>query len=95
MGRDYFVYILTNKYNRTLYIGVTNDLSRRLDEHKLKRLPSYSARYNLTKLVYYELFNDPYNAISREKVLKGWLRKKKIALIKGMNPKWNDLSNSL
>lgn len=90
-GRQYFVYILTNKWETTLYIGVTGNLPRRLEEHKQKVVPGFTARYNLTKLVYYEDTGDVRAAIEREKELKGWLRKKKVALIESINPEWKDL----
>ena len=89
--KDYYVYILSNK-SRTLYIGVTNNLERRLYEHKNKLIPGFTKKYNLTKLVYYETTNDIGEAIYREKQLKGWLRIKKIMLIEESNPDWDDLS---
>lgn len=86
------VYILTNKHNTTLYVGVTSDLYSRIIEHKEKKYPkSFSARYNLNKLVYYESFHSIEEAIAREKKLKGGSRRKKLDLINQMNPKWNDL----
>ena len=75
-----------------LYIGVTNDLDRRVFEHKTKRVPGFSARYNVQKLVYFESFGDVRAAIAREKQLKGWLRSRKVALIESTNPQWKDLS---
>jgi putative endonuclease len=78
---------------RTLYIGVTNDLERRVHEHKMKLIPGFTARYNLDKLVYYEAGENVSSAIEREKQIKGWLRSKKIKLIESMNPEWKDLSN--
>jgi putative endonuclease len=89
--KNYYVYILSNEA-RTLYIGVTNNLERRLYEHKNKLTRSFTKKYNLTKLVYYETYTDIRNAISREKQLKGWLRIKKITLIEEDNPGWDDLS---
>ncbi len=89
---DYYVYIITNK-SKTLYIGVTNDLSRRIYEHKNKIIDGFTKKYNISKLVYYETFNDPNEAIRREKQIKGWLRIKKIKLIESMNPDWKDLSD--
>ncbi len=89
--KQYYVYILTNR-SRTLYTGVTNDLQRRVYEHKHKLVPGFTAKYNLTRLVYYEATPDIHAAIAREKQIKGWLRAKKIALIESMNPKWEDLS---
>jgi putative endonuclease len=75
-----------------IYIGVTNDIERRVFEHKNKSVPGFSARYNVQKLVYFEMFGDASAAIAREKQLKGWLRRRKVALIESVNPKWNDLS---
>jgi putative endonuclease len=95
MGKDYFVYIMTNKGNTVLYTGVTNDLARRVFEHKEKVVPSFTSRYNINKLVYYEVFGDPYSAITREKQIKGGSRKKKIVLIESMNRDWKDLSDEL
>jgi putative endonuclease len=77
---------------RTLYTGVTNDLERRVYEHKMKLVPGFSARYSLNKLVYYEEGENISNVIQREKQIKGWLRRKKIELIESMNPEWKDLS---
>ncbi len=93
--KQYYVYILTNKFNRALYIGVTNDLERRVYEHRNKLVKGFTATYNTHKLVYYEVTTDVYSAITREKQLKGWLRKKKVTLIKTMNPHWKDLSKEL
>ncbi len=90
----YYVYILTNK-SKTLYVGVTNDLERRIYEHKNKLVEGFASKYNLTKLAYFEETNSAESAISREKQLKGWLRRKKVALIESMNPDWKDLSLSL
>lgn len=89
---QYFVYILTNKNNTTLYIGITNDLLRRLHEHKYKVVPGFTNKYNLDKLIYYEETNDVTVAIEREKQLKKWSRKKKENLINIMNPNWEDLA---
>ena len=77
----YFVYFLTNKTNRVLYIGVTRDLKRRYHEHKSERVEGFTKRYHIHKLVYYEVFHDPLKAIEREKQLKGWRREKKNNLI--------------
>ena len=87
----YFVYILTNKTNNVLYIGVTNNLTRRIIEHKNKLVPGFTKKYNLNKLVYFEEFTSILDAISAEKTMKGWLRRKKIQLIKSKNPQWEDL----
>ncbi|MEW6083421.1 MAG: GIY-YIG nuclease family protein [Chloroflexota bacterium] len=89
--KSYFVYIMTNK-SRTLYTGVTNDLERRVYEHKNKLVAGFTSRYNITKLVYYEETNDVSVALAREKQIKGWLRAKKVALIEAENPEWRDLS---
>jgi len=91
----YYVYILSNKYNNVLYVGITNDLITRVYEHKNKLVEGFTEKYNVDKLVYYELFNDPINAITREKQLKGYSRKKKVELINSFNPEWEDLYESL
>lgn len=82
---------MTNRA-RTLYTGVTNNLYRRVYEHKNKLIGSFTKKYNITKLVWYEVTNEVTSAIAREKQIKGWLRKKKIALIESVNPEWKDLS---
>ncbi len=89
---NYYVYILTNKHRSTLYIGVTNDLERRVAEHKLGEVPGFTQRYQLNRLVWFEHFRDIDAAIAKEKKLKGWLRSKKNALIEKNNPRWFDLS---
>ena len=91
MERQYYVYILTNA-SRTLYTGVTNNLERRVFEHKHKLVPGFPSKYHITRLVYFEVTQDIHAAISREKQIKGWLRAKKIALIESVNPEWKDLS---
>jgi putative endonuclease len=88
---SYYVYILTNR-SKTLYTGVTNDLLRRVHEHKQKLIPGFTQKYNINRLVYYEETSDVTEAIAREKQIKGWLRAKKIALIESRNPEWLDLS---
>ncbi len=88
---NYYVYILTNR-SKTLYTGVTNDLIRRVYEHKQKLIPGFTQKYNIDKLAYYDETVDVTAAIAREKQIKGWLRVKKIALIESMNPEWHDLS---
>ena len=90
--RQYYVYILTNRSNNVLYIGVTNDLIRRIFEHKNKLVEGFTKKYNLWKLVYYEATNDIESAINREKQLKNWHRGWKINLIDQFNPDWKDLS---
>ena len=89
--REYFVYIVTNK-TRILYVGVTNNLPRRVYEHKMKLVNGFTQRYNLNSLVYFENTNDIGVAIEREKEIKGWVRRKKVALIHSKNPEWRDLS---
>ena len=89
--KTYFVYIMTNKF-RTLYTGVTNNLERRVLQHKRKLLPGFTQEYNINCLVYFETFGDVRAAIQREKQIKGWLRAKKVALIIKNNPAWRDLS---
>ena len=89
--KQFFVYIIASK-SKTIYTGVTNDLQRRLYEHKQKLAPGFSSNYNVDRLVYYEETPDIEAAITREKQIKGWLRSKKIALIESMNPGWRDLS---
>jgi len=91
MAEQYYVYIMTNK-SKTLYTGITDNLERRVYEHKKKLLEGFTKRYNITKLVYYEVTSDVSAAIEREKQIKGWLRRKKITLIEAMNPPWTDLS---
>jgi len=94
-GKQYFVYILTNKRHTVLYVGVTSDLMKRIYQHRKKLVPGFTSRYNVDKLVYYEVFDDAYTAISREKQIKGGSRAKKIDLINGMNPQWLDLYETL
>jgi putative endonuclease len=89
--KRYYIYIMTNR-SKTLYIGVTNNLERRLYEHKHHMVEGFTNKYKLTRLVYFEEMSDVYAAIAREKHLKGWLRAKKIALIESINPEWGDLS---
>jgi len=86
-----YVYIITNKKNGTLYVGVTNDLVRRIYEHRNNLLEGFSAKYGLHKLVYYEVYDDEINAISREKRLKRYNRNWKKDLIETLNPEWMDL----
>ncbi len=90
---EYFVYILSNFTNTTLYVGVTNDLKRRLFEHKNKMLPGFTEKYNVDKLVYFEKVTDVKSAIQREKNLKKWKRSWKDELIKKFNPTYKDLSS--
>jgi len=89
--KKYYVYIMSNR-SKTLYTGMTNNLERRVAEHKTKSIEGFTKKYNITKLVYYEEFDAPLEAIAREKQIKGWLRRKKIELIETQNPDWNDLA---
>jgi len=90
--RTYWVYIITNRPHGTLYIGVTNSLERRTWQHKTGACEGFTKRYELKHLVYFEEFRDIRNAIRRETELKGWLRRRKIALIEKTNPLWRDLA---
>lgn len=89
--KQYYVYIMTNR-SKTLYTGVTNDLLRRVYEHKQKLIEGFTKKYNITRLVHFEETSDVRGAIAREKQLKGWLRQKKIALVETVNPYWKDLA---
>ena len=92
----YYVYILSNATNVTIYTGVTRDLIRRIYEHRSDAAPtSFTARYRVHKLVYFEELSEPYAAISREKQIKSWNRRRKNELVSGQNPKWEDLYPSL
>lgn len=93
--KQYFVYILASKKNGTLYIGVTNDLIRRVYEHKNGLIDGFTKKYNVKNLVYYEIHQEINEAIKREKALKKWLRKWKIELIEKMNPHWKDLYDEI
>ena len=88
---QYYVYLLTNRANRVLYTGVTNNLGRRLTEHKDHKIDGFTARYHVDKLIYYEIYHTAREAISREKQIKGWTREKKEALIAQKNPNWEEL----
>ena len=93
--RSYFVYILTNKNRTVLYTGVTNDLRKRVWEHKEKTHDGFTKGYSVNQLIYYETFDDVRNAIAREKQIKGGSRQKKIDLINSMNKEWHDLYEEL
>jgi putative endonuclease len=95
MYNQYYVYIMTNKYNTTLYAGATNNLKRRTYEHKEKLVDGFSKRYNIDKLVYYEISGDIESAIIREKQIKGGSRQDKINLVNSTNKEWNDLHDEL
>ena len=89
--KDYYVYILTNEYNNVMYIGVTNDLRRRVYEHKSGEIEGFTQRYKVHKLVYFESSHDVEAAIAREKQLKGWKRERKNALVESVNPEWKEI----
>ncbi|MBU2971770.1 GIY-YIG nuclease family protein [Pseudoalteromonas sp. C2R02] len=89
------IYILTNKPNGSLYIGVTSNLVKRVWQHRQESSTGFTSKYNIKLLVYYEVFDDMYNAISREKQLKKWNRQWKIHLIESKDPKWQDLYSSI
>ena len=95
MSGQYYVYILTNKNNTVLYTGVTSDLKKRVFEHKEKWIGGFTKKYNVNKLIYFEIFQDAYNAIAREKKIKGGSRRKKMNLITQVNPSWVDLYDTL
>ena len=92
MSKQYYVYIATNKRNNVLYTGMTSNLAKRMYEHQNKIIDGFTKKYNISKLVYYDVFSTPIEAIITEKKIKGWLRKKKIELIIGKNPNFKDLS---
>ena len=92
MNKTYYVYLITNRNNKVLYIGVTNNLERRLYEHKNKLIKGFTEKYNVNKLVYFEHTNDIEFAITREKEIKKWRREKKNILVESTNKKWEDLS---
>ena len=89
--KRYFVYIMSNP-SRTLYTGITNSIRRRVRQHREKLIDGFTAKYNVTRLVYFESFGDVRNAIEREKQIKAWTRAKRVSLIEAVNPKWDDLS---
>lgn len=93
--KSYYVYILTNKFDTLLYVGVTSDLCRRLAEHANGQYQGFTKQYRVHKLIYYEQYSDINDAISREKQLKGWTHEKKRRLIEKKNPDWDDWSEGL
>jgi putative endonuclease len=95
MDKQYYVYIMTNNNNTVLYTGVASDLRRRVFQHRHRICKGFTWKYNIVKLVYYEVLQDPYNAIAREKQIKGGSRKKKTELIESVNPEWEDLYETL
>ena len=92
---QYYVYILTNWNNKVLYVGMTNDLNRRLYEHQNELADGFTKKYHVHKLVYFETTTDVYAAISREKQIKGWKRERKNELVSSVNTEWNDLTEML
>jgi putative endonuclease len=94
LTKQYYVYIMASR-SRVIYIGMTNNLLRRVTEHQQKLVAGFTQKYNITQLVYYEVTHDVHSALAREKELKGWRRSKKIALIETLNPAWKDLSSEL
>ena len=95
LSKAYYVYILTNKRNTVLYTGVTNDLKRRVWQHREKSVEGFTQRYNVNKLIYYEVFEDVRDALAREKQIKAGSRQKKIDLVNQMNRDWHDLGDDL
>lgn len=95
MNRQYFVYVLASRKCGVLYIGITNDIARRVQEHRDEIIPGFTREYHVHHLVYYECFDDPNSAIQREKNIKTWKRSWKIELIENTNPQWKDLSDDL
>jgi len=93
--KNYFIYIATNKTNTVLYTGITNNLVKRIYQHKNKIVSSFSSKYNINKLVYYEVFQDVNDTIKREKQIKAGSRKKKLELVKKMNPYFEDLYKTI
>jgi putative endonuclease len=91
----YYVYLLASRSNGVLYLGVTNDLVRRVHEHKTKVVRGFSARYGVDRLVWFEVYDDPVTAITREKELKKWRRAWKVSLIEAANPEWEDLYQTI
>jgi putative endonuclease len=89
--KSYFVYILASRRDGAIYVGITSDLVKRVNEHRGKFVPGFTSRYNITRLVWFEVYDEPIAAISREKALKKWRRAWKIALIEKDNPDWRDL----
>ena len=92
---SYYVYIIASLRDGAIYIGVTNDIVRRIYEHRTKAVPGFTSKYNITRLVWFEVYDDPVSAITREKELKKWKRSWKVQLIDAQNPQWNDLYESI
>jgi putative endonuclease len=91
----YYIYILASRKDEAIYIGMTNDIVRRIYEHRIKAVPGVTSKYNITRLVRFEIYDDPISAISREKELKKWKRAWKTQSIEAQNPQWNDLYESI
>jgi putative endonuclease len=91
----YYVYILASRRDGATYVGMTNDLVRRVFEHRQKAVPGFTSKYNIARLVWFEVYEDPVSAISREKELKKWKRSWKVQLIEAQNLQWNDLYDSI
>ena len=90
--KEYYVYILTNKRNGTLYVGMTDDLERRIRKHKAKEVKGFTKKYDIDKLMYFDTFENSYEALKRERQIKKWLRKWKLELIEKENANWQDLA---
>ena len=95
MTNAFYVYMMTNRSRVVLYTGITNSLERRVWEHQRAEIKGFTQQYKVNRLVYYESFDDPLDAIAREKEIKGWRRSKKNALVETLNPKWSDLSSMI
>ena len=95
MSMAYYVYLLASRKDGSLYLGVTNDLIRRIYEHRTKAVRGFTSKYNITRLVWFEIYDDPISAISREKEIKKWKRAWKTQLIEARNPLWDDLYESI
>ena len=95
MEKQAYIYFMSNRYNKVLYVGITSNLIKKAWEHKKKVVDGFTKRYNLNKLVYYEIYDDIETAINREKQIKSWPRKRKIELIHSLNPHWDDLYEKL
>ena len=95
MEEQAYIYFMSNRYNKVLYVGITSNLIKKAWEHKNKVVDGFTKRYNLNKLVYYEIYDDIETAINREKQIKSWPRKRKIELIHSLNPHWDDLYEKL
>jgi putative endonuclease len=92
---SYYVYILASRKDGAIYVGITNDIARRIYEHRIKAVRGFTSKYNITRLVWFEIYDDPISAISREKELKKWKRAWKVQLVEAQNPQWNDLYESI